>query len=221
MNRSIIFSNTAFNINKLEKISEMLDNNDKITGLDIYSSRVVKENNVKIKDSKTFHTVKELINYITENNVKFINDLEINIYYKNENKAILKYDEFFFYWELSYEKQDSDIDSIIYNLKPIMKNNIIKIFRQYRSFTLLLISVLWISLILMFKEIIPTIFSTIILFIYVGIFFDMIVFKNVAVREYNFLTRKKDDIILSVIFYILGVITPYAINLIGSLFEIN
>lgn len=218
MNRSIIFSNTALNIKKLEKLSKILDNNDNIKKLDIYSSRYLKENKIKFNDSKTFHAVDELINYINENDIKIINDIEINIYYKNKNNARLKYENFDHRWELSYWEQDTNIDSLIFNLKPLMKNNPIKMFRQYRNLILLLMCGFWFVLIFTLGKTPPIIVSSVFNSIYIFLFVDMFMVKNVAIREYKFITKNKDDIILSIISYILGVITPYVINWIISLF---
>jgi len=218
MNRSIIFSNTALSIKKLEKISRLLDINESIQNLDIYSTRYIKENKIKINDSKTFHSIRGLIEYINENDIRIINDIEINIYYKNKNKARLKYENFNHRWELSYYDQDSNVDSLIYNLKPLIRNNPLKFFRQYRMLFLSFLCGMWFIILLTLGKTPPTTVSNVFNSIYIVLFIDIFFVKNVAFREYKFLTKNKDDIILSIISYILGVITPYVINWIISLF---
>lgn len=214
MNRSIIFSNTALNINKLKRISEILDNNDSISTLKIYSSRKTKENKIKIIDSQSFNSVDELINYIKENDIGILDDIEININYKNKNQAILKYNNFDHRWELSYNNQDSNIDSLIFNLKPLMRNNPFKFFRQYRGLFVSFLCGMWfVMLLIIGKAPKPSISWTFNL-IYILLFIDMFLVKNVSFRENKFISRNKDNIILSLISYVLGVITPYAINLI-------
>lgn len=213
MNRSIIFSNTALNINNLKKISEILDNNDNISTLNIYSSRKTKDNKIKIIDSHSFSRVDELIKYINQSNIEIIDDLEFNIYYKDKNMATLKYENFDNRWELSYFEQNSNIDSLIFNLKPMMRNNPFKIFRQYRNLFLSFIWGMWVLMLLMTGKVPETSVSWTFNAIYILLFADMFLIKNVAFREYKFISRNKDNIILSLISYVLGVITPYVINL--------
>ena len=217
MNRSIIFSNTALNMKKLKRIREILDNNDNIDKLNIYSSRKVKDNKIRINDTQAFDSVNELINYINENNIEILNDIEINIYYKDKNKATLKYEDFDHRWELSYYNQDISIDSLIFNLKPLMRNTPFKIFRQYRGWCLAFIYGLWILMILMSGKTLETHVSWAFNLIYILFFIDIFLVKNVAFRENKFISRKKDDIILSIISYVLGVITPYVINFVTEL----
>lgn len=217
MNRSIIFSNTALDINKLNRISEILDNNDNIETLNIYSSRKTKENKIRINDSRSFESVKELINYINESDIEILDNLEINIYYEDKNNAILKYEKFEYRWELSYSNQDSNIDSLIFNLKPLMRNNPLKLFRQYRKLLFLLVFAIWFTIQITIdkasEQHVLWIFNSIAILSFI----DMFLVKNVAFRENKFIRRNKDSIILSIISYVLGVITPYAINFVIGL----
>lgn len=210
MERKVIFSNTALNINKLKKLEKILDNNDNIQGMNIYSSRNIKENKVKISDSQSFNNINELINYINENEIKFLETLDMNIYYKNNNVATLKYEKFDNRWELSFKNQDNNIDSLIYNIELLMKNNLLKMYRQYRSFFVFFIG--WFLFVLTLKKELEGLRLWIYNLIFILLFMDMVFVKNVPFREYRFISRKKDDIILSVISYILGVVTPYVIN---------
>ena len=57
MNRRVIFSNTALTIKKLEKIKCLVDNNQNIKQMNIYSSRRIKENGIKIDDSNSFKKI--------------------------------------------------------------------------------------------------------------------------------------------------------------------
>lgn len=213
MNRSIIFSNTALNMNKLKRISEILDNNDNIDKLNIYSSRKIKNNKIRINDSQSFTSVNELINYINESDIEILDDLEINIYYKDKNKAMLKYENFEHRWELSYFNQDSNIDSLIFNLKPLMRNNPLKFFRQYRSLLFSFLCGMWFIILLTIGKAPEPSVSWTFTSVYILLFIDMILVKNVAFRENKFISRNKDNII----FYVLGVITPYAINFVMGL----
>lgn len=212
MNRSIIFSNTVLNMNKLKKISEILDNNDNIKTLDVYSSRKTKDNKIKVIDSRAFKSINELINYINEQNVEILDDLEINLYYKEQNNAKLKYENFEHRWKLSYTNQDSNIDSLIYNLKPLMRNNPFKIFRQYRGLFVSFLCGMWFVILLTIRKTPEPSLSWTFNLIYILLFIDMFLFKNVAFRECKFISRNKDNIILSLISYVVGVITPYIIN---------
>lgn len=209
MNRRVIFSNTALTIKKLEKIKYLVDNNQNIKQMNIYSSRRIKENGIKIDDSNSFKKIEELLNYINDNNINVIDNLEININYKNKNMAKLLYENFDNRWELSFDKQDCEIDSLIFNIKPLMKNNLMKLFRQYRLTISIFVSVIWMIIIKEYVK--PHFFLTIVFdVIYLGIIIDMFVMKNVAFRDVKFLRRNKDNFV----FYILGALTPYAIEFI-------
>lgn len=217
MNRKIEFSNTALNSKSLNKISNLLDNNSNIKEIILYSSRDMKENHIKFSDSQTFNSVSELINYIDTNSISLLKSLEINIYYKNKNKATLVYEDWTHKWELSYHEQDENIDSLVYNLQPLLRNSAFKIYRQYRRIIILFISIS--HIILSFSYDIPKYIVYILDLIYFGYFVDLFFVKNVPYREYKFFQRKKDDIILSIIFYVLGVITPCIWSLIQQLFS--
>lgn len=217
MNRKIEFSNTALNSKALNKISDLLDNNSNVKEIVIHSGRDIKENHIKFSDSQTFKSVNGLIEYIGEHNIGLLKSLDINIYYKNKNKATLAYKEWTNKWELSYFEQDENIDSLIYNLQPMLKNSLLKIYRQYRNFIVVFLSVSYI--ILSISVDVQRFVTYIVDFIYLLYFLDVIFVKNVPYKEYKFFLRKKDDIILSVIFYILGVITPWICSLIQKMFS--
>lgn len=217
MNRKIEFSNTALNSKALNKISDLLDNNSNVKEIIIHSSRDMKENHIKFSDSQTFKSVIELINYIDTYSISLLKSLEINVYYKNKNKATLVYEDWTNKWELSYFEQDENIDSLIYNLQPLLRNSIFKIYRQYRNFIVVFLSVSYI--ILSISVDVHRFVTYIVDFIYLLYFLDVIFVKNVPYKEYKFFLRKKDDIILSVVFYILGVITPWICSLIQQMFS--
>lgn len=201
---------------KLKKISGILDNNDNIKSISIYSWRNVKENGIKTRDAQTFTDIVSLINYIEENNVNCLNALEINIYYKNKNSAKFEYDDFEHRWELSYYNQDENIDSLIFNLKPLLKNSLFKFFRQYRSFVLIMLTVF--DLILISNYNLNKSFVRVINFLFYVLFADIFLVKNIPYREYKFLSRNKDSIILSIIFYVLGLVTPFIPKIISFIF---
>ena len=217
MNSSISFSNTALSMRKLKKISSILDNNGNIKSMSIYSWRDIRENGIKTRDSQTFNDIVSLINYIEENNVNCLEGLEINIYYKNENNARFVYDDFEHRWELSYYNQDENIDSLIFNLKPLLKNSIFKFFRQYRMFILIMLTVL--DLILISSNYLNESFARIINILFGILFIDIFLIKNIPYREYKFLSRNKDSIILNIIFYVLGFVTPFIPKIISFIFS--
>lgn len=215
MNRKVVFSNTALNCKKLKKIGDLLDNNHEVDKLIIYSVRNIKENHIKIHDSQTFNSIQELMDYINENNIKTLESLEFNIYYKNKNKATLNYEAFDYRWELSFYNQDNNTDSLIFNIKPLLRNNPMKFFRQHRNLVLSFICGLWFMLVLVLGKAPNIYISMIFNTIYILLFIDIFFIKNVAFREYKFISRNKDNFI----FYFLGVITPYIINFIIELLK--
>ena len=212
MNRSITFSNTPLNMKKIKLLKELLDNNENINQLKIHTYRNIKENKVKIKDSQKFTSIDELIKYIDEKEIEQLEEIEFNIYYKNKNEARLMYKKYDCVWELSYFNQDFNIDSLILNLKCIMRNDPLKLFRQYRG--MIIAFFVGITFVFVLKHESAPDFSVFLFFIitWTIILGDAFFSKNVAYRENKFLTRNRDDIILSTIWYILGVITPYIIS---------
>lgn len=203
------FPNKPLNYKRLQALKKELDINDNIQNMEIVTKRKIEKNKITDTDSKSFNTVNSLIEYLDLDNINTINNIEIKIYFNNENNCSLKYDDTFHYWELSFNEQDTNINSLIYSLKLILKNSPICIYRKYRD---LLFWVLGATYIIIFANINNLIIKSIICVAILLMIFDGIFFENLAYKNNKFWENNRDSIILSIIFYILGVVTPYAIN---------
>lgn len=201
--------NKPLNYKRLQALKKELDNNDNIQNMEIVTKRKIEKNKITDTDSKSFDNVNSLIEYLNTNNINTINNIEIKICFNNKNNCLLKYDDTFHYWKLSFNEQDTNINSLIYSLKLILKKSPICIYRKHRD---LLFWFLGITYIIIFVNINNLIIKSIICVAILLMFLDGIFFKNLAYKNNKFWENNRDSIILSIIFYILGVITPYAIN---------
>ncbi len=201
--------NRPLNYKRLQALKKELDNNDNIQNMEIVTKRKIEKNKITDTDSKSFDNVNSLIEYLDTNNINTINDIEIKIGFNNKNYCSLKYDDTFHYWELSFDEQDTNINSLIYSLKLILRNSPICAYRKHRD---LLFCFLGATYIIIFANINNLIIKSIICVAILLMILDGIFFENLAYKNNKFWENNRDSIILSIIFYILGVVTPYAIN---------
>lgn len=216
MEREIVFSNKSLNYKNILKLKEIIDGNENIDSVKIYTVRNIKQKRIKIRDCQSFDNINSFIEYLDLKQISKLESIEIKFFFKNRNSACLMYDDFPCNWILKYDNQDFNVDSIIYNLNDMIKDNVFRKYRKYRS--LIIISLASCGLIY-------SIFATnhlityVILFLFLLLEVDSIFFKNLAYKENNFISKNKDSIFLSALFYVLGVITPYIIEFVVNLFK--
>ena len=218
MNRSVTFSNSPLTTEKLVKLDNIICSNDSISSIDIYITRRVKENKVKITESHGFNKIKELINYIEVNEIEKINDIRINIY-SEKKMYVLEYNNAYLRWEFSFNEQDTNADSLILNLNVIFKNNIFSIYRQYRGVILYIISIIYFAIMYTMYNKIHFLFLGFISFVYLLLILDVIFVRNIAFRENKFIINNKDEIIISIISFIAGLIAPEIFEWVVKIFE--
>ena len=211
---NINFAYKRFNLISIQSLFNMLEN---IDGLEI-SINIVRK--VKIHDStkeerKNNLKVSEFIKYLTNdsNGVKNLNELEINLNIINEQVVTIKYIDFLGikYWRVIYDRQSKTVDAVIYNLKKIYKNSL---FNLYHTFSNLIFFILCIAGTTSDSNI-KLIFSTLL----IVLLFDKVLYKELPYKNSKFLLKNKDSIVLSIIFYVLGVITPYLVEILLKLIK--
>ncbi len=214
MDREVVFANKAFKYKDILQLKSVLEENENIESIKIYTIRNIKENKVKIRDGQNFDNMDEFIEYLNYNQITKLENIEMHFIFKNKNRAKLEYTDIINNWVLKYDKQDSNIDSLIYNLNSLIKDNIFRKYRKYRWVVAMSIGIFYLFLYNSLKNSFFIYFmATIVLFIEI----DCAIFKNLAYKENNFISKNRDSIFLSILFYVLGVITPYIIEFVISL----
>ena len=125
----------------------------------------------------------------------------------------MEFERYFYNWELTYNKQTTITDSLILNLSNIFTFDIVSLFKRMKSTLLLAYFAIQLSsmIIFKFKSYMTIVSSILLLTMFLVCTYD----KCRPYNENAFIERNKDNIF----FYILGVITPYIINLVIKLFS--
>ena len=129
----------------------------------------------------------------------------------------MKYDDIYNRWELTYNKKSIEIDGLILNIKSIFRRNIIDIYKQNKHTIFWIVLAIQVTVCVIFQA--TGIISYILDVLLIITMLLNVFLKYKPYQSHKFIEKNKDEIILSVIFYILGVATPYAINFIKLLFR--
>ena len=212
--KEITFANKPLTLKKIIKFKEFLTDNKNLKKVEITTTRNFWENNSIASERITFESFDEFINYLNTNEIRKLKEIDIKVYF-NDNRANLRYKNFGqAYWVLTYNKQDADMNSMIYNLNGIFKSNIIiRMYKKNRDEIILYSSIAYMFLFCFTKN--KPLIGIFTVLLIVG-WLNRVLFRNYAYKENKFINKNKDAIILSVIFYILGVITPFLIKVIQS-----
>lgn len=194
---------------KLQGIIESID------GLDvkvIKTYRKMKINKIVEEQKKEFNNFEDLLIYL-DDSVNYLENFSIEMVTDEKERVDLEFDKYFYNWELTYNKQTKTIDSLILNLSSVFKFNLADLFKKkhWIIFWMLYGIQLFLTFYLKDKSIFTTIYSFLILLFSILNFF-------IKCRPYSnnkFINRNKDNIV----FYFLGVITPYIIDFIINLFN--
>lgn len=205
------YGNCRLTKNKLKDLKNILDDNDEINKLIVDITIVTKTEGIKINLNKSFSSIGELIDYIEKNNIDKINILSIELWYKETKKAFLEYDRCECCWILKYDEKNNYTDSIVYNLNTFFKNRVLYLFKSHVEDLFYFTSVMYIIIKFNFDTI-NDIFLLSFFVIWAILFFNTIFKNRCAYWENQFFERNRDSIILSIIFYALGVITPYILQ---------
>lgn len=218
MDREKNYGNFHLNKKKLEKLREIFSNNEEIDKLSIYTTRALKEDGIKIKKVETFYTFDEMIEYINQNSIVKINLINIELRYKKNRLVAFEYNGYDYNWVFRYQEKDTYTDSIIYNLNNLFKHQKLSFISTYFNILLWIISLGY--LIIRYCLDFNNFYFDLIYLIVWSILLILILLNNKnAYKENKFIERNKDSIILSIIFYILGFVSPYIVNLIQLIFK--
>lgn len=192
-------------------LSEIIKNTINIKITYIYISRKLKTSTFTKIDEQNFKNFEELINYLDNNNVKYLDQFRIDLVVEEDNYGSLKFDIYSDKWYLSYEKESIIYEGLISRLKKIFNINLIDVYvpKRFIIFWIIWFLNLIICIVLKLNNYF-SIISNIMISIIAILNFNL---KCKPYKNNKFLIKNKDSIILSIIFYILGVITPYIIEL--------
>lgn len=200
------------NRKKLEELKDVIEN---IDGLNVKSINVnlTKKTNKLVEEQKQeFKNFNELFCFL-DGGINRLEDFNLRLITRDEDIIDLEFERYFYNWELTYNKQTTITDSLILNLSNIFTFDIVSLFKRMKSTLLLACFAIQLSsmIIFKFKSYMTIVSSILLLIVFLVCTYD----KCRPYNENAFLERNKDNIF----FYILGVITPYIINLVIKLFS--
>ena len=89
MDREVVFANKAFKYKDILQLKSVLEENENIESIKIYTIRNIKENKVKIRDGQNFDNMDEFIEYLNYNQITKLENIEMHFIFKNKNRAKL------------------------------------------------------------------------------------------------------------------------------------
>lgn len=194
------------------KIQGIIESIDGLNVKVIKTYRKMKINKIVEEQKKEFIKFEDLLIYL-DDSVSYLENFSIEMVTDENEKVDLEFDKYFYNWELTYNKQTKTIDSLILNLSTVYTFNLTDFLKKkhWIIFWILYGVQLFLTFYLKDKSIFTTIYSFFIMLLSIFNFF-------IKCRPYSnnkFINRNKDNIV----FYFLGVITPYIIDFIINLFN--
>lgn len=195
----------------IEKLQEIIERIDGLNIKVIKTYRKMKINKIIEEQKKEFDNFEELLTYL-DDSVNYLENFSIEMITEEKEKVDLEFDKYFYNWELTYNEQTKTVDSLILNLSTVFTFSLTDFFRKkhWIIFWVLYGIQLFLTFYLKDKSMFTTIYSLFILFLSILNFF-------IKCRPYannKFINRNKDNIV----FYFLGVITPYIIDFVINMF---
>lgn len=222
---NINFGNKTLNYNSFKKLFQRLQKVENIEKTTIYISYNEKKNELKKIHNQTFDSICKLLENVKDLNK--IDNIEVEFLYKNFT-ILLKYGDNHF-WELVYTNEDNVSNAIKFILYDFFKPNFFENIFIKKTFILWII---WWGLL----SIISSKFGDVKVNSPLGLTMSIIIFLTcsclILVELYKFIIRTKPyrnnkfweehkiEIIQNIIFYLLGVITPYIITYVSNLINI-
>lgn len=225
--QSIYFSNKALNYKSFKELFEKLEKVEDIDRKIINITYVEKKKNSEKRFSEEFKSIPELLDYIK--GLKKVDTLTMHLCTKS-SRITLTYDDYTDGWTLEYSEENNISNSVICILNNFFKPNFIKSLlfdRTHIVWGLYTGNIFGINLAL--KDVTNYTFKQQVLF-YIMFFLllgliGLSIYK-VKMRKKPYINNKfweehKIDIIQNVIFYFLGVVTPYLISWIITFINTN
>lgn len=194
------------NRKNIEKLYEMLKYDDDVE-ISVSIKRKFKKNSTISEQICSFNTLEEFCKYVDDNGIRNLKDIDFYVSKNKVNGISLRYECYFWpKWCLYYREDNTSTDAVIFRLKNFFKFNL---YYLYKSASPILLWIYSYALTLYKVK-----YYYIILIIWLVMLSDLIFNRKYPYKENAFLQRNKDSIILSIIFYILGVLTPILIEFI-------
>lgn len=222
---SISYSNKALNFKSFKKLFEDIQTVENVDETKICISFTEKNKNLKKRYDEEFNSIPELLECVRK--LKKIDSIEVDFLYK---KSIikLKYDVYDYCWILDYNEENNVTNAIRFILQKHFNTNFIKNFIFQKTFILWLIfwGISLITLLLIESEKLTSnigkiaaiiVFSILALLIVLDIY--KILRRTKPYINNKFWEEHKIEIVQNIIFFVLGVITPYVISGIAHLFK--
>ena len=227
--QTIKFSNKNLNYTSFKELFERLQKVENIDKVKIDIKYTEKKDNIKKVFEKVFDSIDELLQNVEK--IKSIDEIEVK-FYNQDVLATLTYESRTKGWRLSYHKENNTTNSIIYVLNSFFKPNLLKNIWAYKKYYILLgLYTIFMIPVCIYsehmqisseKEIIYTILIIIpFLILFTCVMRNDILGIKKAYKNNKFWEKHKVDIIQNIIFYVLGVVTPYIISWIINLININ
>lgn len=216
MKQEICLFYKTIDFNEFEEILKVIENIPNVEIENISVKNTNYKSGVKIETDEKIKTGSEATQYLKELNAA--KSIEFHLCTKQSSKKFsLEYIDnaaFITGWYIKYSQNDSAIDAFIYNVKKIFKFSLWNIYSSVR-FIIFIILTLFLSATVELKDLtlfyVGTIAETIVVI-------DLIIRRKKAYKKSYLIRRRKEDIGLDIIFYLLGVLTPYIMQWITSFF---
>lgn len=215
---SIDFSNKSLNYIKFKELFEELKKVENIDNIIIDIKYIEKNRNSKREISKSFDNIEKLLEYLKE--LSKIDEINV-IFYSHDDRFDLKYNHYTEGWRLEYKTENNISKSIICTLNNYFKPNYIKNLLFHNIYILWsMFGGLCIGYSINFynakdNEIIKRVSLYILIFLFFILLVISIYKAKKRKRPYvnnKFWETHKVEIVQNIIFYFLGVVTPYVIS---------
>lgn len=211
MRHEIFLFDKTLDLKEINQIIKIVENIPEIELDNISIKNVSRVNGIKEYINKRIEDVSEAKKYFGE--IDKIESVAFNLKVKNTKSSFsLHYNEYAFFvrgWNIEYNQNNAYVDAFVYNIKKIFRPSILDVYNSIRYMGLF---VMWfISIITLAID--NQNITNIIVISQIIYILDCVLRRRKAYKRSTFFKEHKDEIILGVIFYVLGVITPYIINL--------
>lgn len=218
---TINFSNKSLNYSGMEKLFNEIDKIENIQAININISHSIKKDNIHRKEDETFNNIKDFLN--TLKNLNKIDSIEIKLH-TNNSIITLEYTEYTKGWKMHYDNQNNVTKTMTYILNNHFKPNILKkiLFENIFIVWIVFGFINWIIsnyFNIIYKDTNEIPMGVKFYYYIVAVIFIFLILLSV----YNLIKRKKPyknskfwekhkfDIKINIVFFLLGVLTPYVI----------
>lgn len=219
---TINFSNKSLNYSNMEKLFNEINKIENIEAINITISHSIKKDNIHKKEDEIFNSIPDFLNKLKDLNK--IDSIEVKLHTCN-SIITLEYNEYTKGWKMHYYNENNVTKTMIYILNKHFKPNVIKKILFGDIFIIWIIFCIssWLisnCISVIFKDTKEMPIGVQIYYCIVAIIFVLLILLSL----YNLIRRRKPyinnkiwekhkfDIIINIVFYVLGILTPYIIT---------